>query len=52
MALLTLRGFKVLYVRVGGLADFSAEECWQGVCFNRTAGCPSQGVGWVLLTGR
>lgn len=28
-------------------ADFSGEECWQGVCFHGTAGCPSQGV---LLT--
>lgn len=25
--------------------DFSAQECWQGVRFDRTAGCPSQGVG-------
>lgn len=29
-----------------GPGDFSGEECWHGVRFDRTAGCLSQGVGW------
>lgn len=38
------RGLNLLHVRVEGLmvekrpGDLTGEECWQGVCFSRTAG--------------
>lgn len=29
--------------------DFSGEECWQGVCFDRAAVWPPQGAGWGII---